>query len=410
MSEPNFKNRTMWTGDNLDIMRGMNSESVDLIYLDPPFNSKRNYSAPIGSEAAGAAFKDTWTLDDVDEAWHGEIADKQPSLYSIIDSSGLAHGKGMKSYLIMMAVRLIEMKRLLKDTGSIYLHCDPTASHYLKLLMDTVFGTKNFRNEIVWWYRGNSEPRKTFPRKHDVMLFYGMPSARVNRISLPYAEATIRRYNHVDGEGRRYKISALRDGRQDKVYMKDGKAADDVWDIPIVRKSKERIGYPTQKPLALLNRIIQASSNTNDMVLDPFCGCATTCVSADKLNRQWVGIDISHKASELVNMRLQSELGDLYRSRLVTVRTDVPKRTDMGELPNYRTHKHVLYGKQEGKCGGCRSLFQFRNFTIDHIIPDVKGGTDHPENLQLLCGACNSAKGANTQEHLISKLKVDGIL
>ena len=149
MSEPNFKNRTMWTGDNLDIMRGMNSESVDLIYLDPPFNSNRTYSAPIGSEAAGAAFKDTWTLDDVDVAWHGEIADKQPALYSIIDAAGLAHGKGMKSYLIMMAVRLLEMNRLLKTTGSIYLHCDSTASHYLKLLMDCIFGKSNFRNEIA---------------------------------------------------------------------------------------------------------------------------------------------------------------------------------------------------------------------------------------------------------------------
>ena len=139
----------MWTGDNLDIMRGMNSESVDLIYLDPPFNSNRTYSAPIGSEAAGAAFKDTWTLDDVDVAWHGEIADKQPALYSIIDAAGLAHGKGMKSYLIMMAVRLLEMNRLLKTTGSIYLHCDSTASHYLKLLMDCIFGKSNFRNEIA---------------------------------------------------------------------------------------------------------------------------------------------------------------------------------------------------------------------------------------------------------------------
>ena len=148
--EPNWTNRTLWTGDNLDIMRGMNSETVDLIYLDPPFNSNRNYSAPLGSEAAGAAFKDTWTLSDVDEAWHGEIADRQPALYTIIDAAGLAHGKGMKSYLIMMAVRLLEMRRLLKDTGSIYLHCDPTASHYLKTLMDAVFGQSNFRNEIVW--------------------------------------------------------------------------------------------------------------------------------------------------------------------------------------------------------------------------------------------------------------------
>ena len=135
MTKRNWTNRTIWTGDNLDVMRGMNSETVDLIYLDPPFNSSRDYAAPIGSEAAGAAFKDTWTLSDVDEAWHGEIADRDPTLYAIIDAAGHAHGKGMKSYLIMMAVRLLEMRRLLKSTASIYLHCDPTASHYLKTLL-----------------------------------------------------------------------------------------------------------------------------------------------------------------------------------------------------------------------------------------------------------------------------------
>ena len=142
MTKPNFKNRTLWTGDNLDIMRGLNSETVDLIYLDPPFNSNQDYAAPIGSEAAGAAFKDTWTLSDVDLAWHGEIAEANPALYRVIDAAREAHGKGMQSYLIMMAVRLLEMKRLLKPTGSVYLHCDPTASHYLKLLMDAVFGLR----------------------------------------------------------------------------------------------------------------------------------------------------------------------------------------------------------------------------------------------------------------------------
>jgi site-specific DNA-methyltransferase (adenine-specific) len=129
MAIANWKNQTIWTADNLDVLRGMNSESVDLIYLDPPFNSNRTYSAPIGSEAAGAAFKDSWTLSDVDLAWIGLIAEKEPNLSAVIDAAGLAHGKGMKSYLVMMAVRLLEMRRVLKKTGAIYLHCDPTASH-----------------------------------------------------------------------------------------------------------------------------------------------------------------------------------------------------------------------------------------------------------------------------------------
>ena len=145
-AKANFKNRTMWTGDNLDIMRGMNSESVDLIYLNPPFNSKHNYAAPIGSEAAGVEFKDTWALNDIDVAWHGLIADKNPELYWIIDASMTKSGK---AYLIYMTIRLMEMKRPLKPAGSISIHCDPTISHYLNLTMDAIFGRHNFRNEIV---------------------------------------------------------------------------------------------------------------------------------------------------------------------------------------------------------------------------------------------------------------------
>ena len=147
MADPNFADKTIWTGDNLDILRGMNSECVDLIYLDPPFNANQNYAAPVGSRAAGAAFKDTWTLSDLDVAWMGLIADEQPAVANLLKTAGLTHGKGMQSYLTMMAVRLMEMRRVLKPTGSIYLHCDPTASHYLKLLMDAIFGHRNFRNE-----------------------------------------------------------------------------------------------------------------------------------------------------------------------------------------------------------------------------------------------------------------------
>ena len=156
----NFKNRTVWTGDNLDILRGVNSECVDLIYLDPPFNSNRNYAAPIGSEAAGARFKDTWHLDDVDEAWLGEIADREPGLWKVISAAGV-HSDGMKSYSVMMGVRLLELRRVLKPTGSIYLHCDPTANAYLRMLMDAVFGKESFRNEIIWWYKGNADANRS---------------------------------------------------------------------------------------------------------------------------------------------------------------------------------------------------------------------------------------------------------
>ncbi|MDE0099726.1 MAG: site-specific DNA-methyltransferase, partial [Truepera sp.] len=181
----------------------MNSGSVDLIYLDPPFNSNKTYSAPIGSEAAGAAFKDTWTLSDVGEAWHGEIADREPALYAIVQAAELAHGKSMKSYLIMMAVRLLELRRVLKSTGSIYLHCDPTASRYLGMLMDTVFGSGSFKNEVIWRRtKGRSDARR-FGRVHDVILFYARPGATWNTQYLAHDPEYVRRaYRNSDERGR----------------------------------------------------------------------------------------------------------------------------------------------------------------------------------------------------------------
>ena len=194
---------------------------------------------------------------------------------------------------------------------------------------------------------------------------------------------------------------------QYKYYLDQskGRTATDDWnDIPQTA-GRERVGYPTQKPLALLDRIIKASSNEGDVVLDPFCGCATACVAADKLGRSWIGIDISSKAVELVNMRLQKSMGNLFHYGMVTARTDIPRRTDIDAPVPYRQNKHILFGQQEGRCNGCRVAFEFRNFTIDHIIPENRGGTDHIENLQLLCGHCNSVKGDRPQEYLVARLR-----
>ena len=410
MAALNWRNRTLWTGDNLDIMRGMNSDSVDLIYLDPPFNSNRNYSAPIGSEAAGAAFKDTWHLSDVDEAWHGEIADREPTLYAIIDAAGYSHGKGMKSYLIMMAVRLIEIRRLMKATGSIYLHCDPTASHYLKMLMDAVLGQKNFLNEIIWCYNTGGRSTISFPKKHDVILRYGLTSAAVfyyKNVALPRDFTTMHETVLTDTDGRKYQRN-IKAGKEYRYYFDKGVLPNDWWaDIQALNPAaKERLGYPTQKPLSLLHRIIKASSNKGDVVFDPFCGCATACVAAEQLQRNWVGIDLSPLAAKLVNSRLQKDMGLFFD---IHHREDVPKRTDLGDLPNYRTHKHMLYGRQEGVCGGCQVMFPFRNITVDHIVAQSKGGSDHMDNLQLLCGACNSTKGARSQEEFIVRLTEQGL-
>ena len=252
MGNPNWKNRTIWTGDNLDIMRGMNSASVDLIYLDPPFNSKANYAAPIGSEAAGAAFKDTWTLSDVDAEWVNLMEAKHPALHRVLLA---AMTNSDKSYLAYMAVRILQMRRILKPTGSIYLHCDPTMSHYLKLLMDAVFGKNTFRNEIVWCYRGGGTPRADFARKHDVILRYafGTPVFNVDEVRVPYSESV------TESTPSRYDKSY----RTNKVYTgyrpnEKGKHPEDWWPIqPIMPSDKtERTGFPTQKPVALLERIV----------------------------------------------------------------------------------------------------------------------------------------------------------
>ena len=409
-STPNWANRTIWTGDNLPIMRGMNSESVDLIYLDPPFNSKSNYAAPIGSEAAGAEFKDTWALNDIDEAWVNLIEQKHRALHRVLLA---AQTKSDKSYLIYMAARLLEMRRLLKPTGSIYLHCDPTMSHYLKLVMDAIWGRKLFRNEIVWCYDTAGRTRKFWNKKHDVILMYIQSKDYLfNSVKVPrrnLEEGWESWYRKIDKDGRRYQI----DGKGYKYYADEGRLPNDWWDdirALHANRDKERLGYPTQKPLKLLQRIIKASSNEGDLVLDPFCGCATAPVAAEQLGRRWVGIDISPKAAELVQYRLnKDEIGTLLHKAVR--REDIPQRTDLGKLPKYncKENKQFLYGKQEGYCAGCipPERFAMHNLEVDHIVSRAEGGTDHLGNLQLLCGRCNRVKGKRGMEYLRAKLQMD---
>lgn len=392
---PNWSNKTVFTHDNLPVMRGMNSETVDLIYLDPPFNSNANYAAPIGSRAAGAEFKDTWTLQDIDVAWLDLLEARHPTLYRVIQA---ALTDSDRSYLIYMAMRLLEMHRLLKPTGSLYLHCDPIMSHYLKLVMDAIFGRRNFRNEIIWrigWISGFKSQKIGWIRNHEVILYYLKSNAAVdlfNKEYIPYPPGYVRR----DGKKPTGKGVPVED-------TWNCSSADVLDSIMIKSFSREKLGYPTQKPLALLDRIIRASTPAGGgIVFDPFCGCATTLVAADRLGHQWVGIDVSAKAVELVVQRIRDDQG-LFRH--IVARTDVPYRTDLGQLPHYTSHKNALYGEQAGNCKGCGEHFQRHHLEVDHIIARAEGGTDHIDNLQLLCSHCNRIKGNRGQEYLVARLR-----
>jgi site-specific DNA-methyltransferase (adenine-specific) len=391
---------TLFTNDNLFILYGMNSEIVDLIYLDPPFNSKRMYSAPVGTKAAGASFKDMWTWDDINDAYLDKLIDKYPDLVSFIQSIETMHSKGMMAYVTYMTQRIIEMHRVLKPTGSLYLHCDATAAHYLKVLLDSIFGKENFINHIVWCYNTQGKPKKGFAKKHDDILFYAKDKSKFKFNKITIEPNDVARYNKTEEEtGRKYQI----DGKGYKYYLDEGRYCPDYWNIhALTNHAKERTGYPTQKPLALMKRIIEASTNEGDLVLDPFCGCATTCVAAQQLQRKWIGIDIEAQAAQVLIERLSDDIG-LFKD--FVHRVDVPQRTDVKIIEPNLSVKQKLYSQQKGHCNGCDVSLEIRHFEIDHIVPKAKGGGDYYENYQLLCGSCNRIKGDRPMEYLRIKIK-----
>lgn len=416
MPSPNFDSNTLFTGDNLDIMRGMNDECVDLIYLDPPFNSNVVYGNVLGkSKDLHAQFSDVWELLPSDLAWmEKEAKKKHVCLYEVLEAAKAAYNETMQAYLINMTVRLYEMERILKPTGSIYLHCDPTASHYLKIVMDCVFGHKNFRNEIVWCYAASpSTTTSDFPRKHDVVFRYAKSdnfTFNDNDVRVPYAESSKKR-----AEYKTNKSTVL--AGEDIELNPNGKIPPSVWtDIQqAYRYRREYQRYPTQKPLALLERIIKASSDEGDLVLDPFCGCATTMVAAEKLGRKWVGIDLSSVAIYLVSKRMKEET-DLFKRAKPNFEHNPPERTD-GGVPTQDVFtdsgiddctseiKKTLFMKQRGICNGCKGFKRARYLEIDHIIPKAKGGGDEKSNLQLLCITCHGVKGTGTMEEMMEKLR-----
>ena len=300
MAACNISNRSIFYSDNLEVLRGMPSACIDLIYLDPPFNKGSVFSAPKSSEAEGAVFVDVFGKDQIQETWLEELAlgAKKVSTFlgAIKDIEGSVCWQFY--YLSYMAIRLVEMRRVLKDTGSLYLHSDPTASHYLKLLLDCVFGAQAFRNEIIWYYKNASRGKKKFASAHDVIFWYTKDAKRYtfNR------EAILQPFDSGMTAWRYAK------GGQRGKEMPKGKTPDDVQVLTSLNSmAKEHTGYPTQKPLALLAYLIKASSCEGDWILDPFCGSGTSCVAAERLGRQWIGIDVAVQARPLIEERLKRE-------------------------------------------------------------------------------------------------------
>ena len=435
MAEANFANRTLFHADNLETLRGVNSACIDLIATDPPFNKSRDFHATPDSLARGARFEDRWSWDkDVHPEWVDAIKDDWPAVWAVIETARLAAGSDMAAFLCWLGVRLMECHRVLKDRGSLYLQLDYTAHAWGKCLLDGIFGRRNFRNEIVWCYTGPANTPRWFPRKHDDLLFYtksGVFTFNRDAVRVPYSAAFTQRRQYT--EGQRGITAGYAEGRTDAeiaAAFGPGKPIEDWWtDIPAGGQIPrgQRTGYPTQKPLALYERIIRASSNPGDLVLDPFAGCATTPIAAERLGRQWVAMDIWAGAYQTVLQRLEAEglavpEGD-NRARLLTFgdvhyATEPPERTDYETGPRVpdlrlKTQRRpepwerlsrdqmtaILAAAQATGdgiiCAGCGRALEIEFMELDHITPKSDRGANHILNRILLCRPCNGRKGDN---------------
>ncbi len=370
----------LYFGDCLDILKDLKAKHpagfIDLIYIDPPFNSKRNYNILFEDvnlsdvKAQKEAFADTWSnisyLDTL-----AEIKEIDLDLFRLLDAlNDIKISKSAISYLTTMAIRIWYMHKVLKDTGSFYLHCDPNMSHYLKIICDLVFGKDNFRNEVIWHYGGwTHQKMKHFPKKHDVILFYAKSArAGFSPISETWDKNDYIKLRkqaiHVDEKGREY-IYDERGGAGQRRYidvaLEEGRPVDSVWDLrPLTSSSKERLGYPTQKPEALLERIINASSNEGDLVADFFCGCGTTVAVSQRLSRQWLGVDISHLAIRLILKRLKDTHQEDYQKILANIDIDgFPK-----DIASVKELAHAQRGR-----------IKFQDWVVEFLI----GGVSNPK-------------------------------
>ena len=446
-----MKNRTLYFGDNLEILKDKfpgNEGYFDLIYLDPPFNSNRNYNVifkegMIESSAQSHAFEDSWhwnhdsqrEFDHLVMGTNDNISNLMQALHKVVGENDVM------AYLTMMTVRLIELHRVLKPTGSIYLHCDPTASHYLKIVLDAIFGKKSFKNEIIWCKNTTMYQSKSrFVPQHDVILYYVKDSNSEytfnwEEVSENFSESTIKKYKHRDKDGRFFRlhgrnikgspiqnstdvnISWLEKSPElvnvDYLDAKVGIKPKDWWPLEILNQaSHERLGYPTQKPELLLEKIIKASSNKGDWVLDPFCGCGTTVSVAERLNRNWVGIDVSTLAIKVIEKRLSEQFASKKLKQKIQI-DGLPKDLNgakalfdrnpwdfeywallliEGAIPAKNKTKENMKGADKGIDGVITFLKDANKREYGKIVIQVKGGHVQRNDIATLKGDIDREK------------------
>jgi len=423
MGQRAITKNTLFYGDNLDILRQyIADETVDLIYLDPPFNSNRNYNVLYKDESGQEsqsqilAFEDTWHWSkDTTEPEFLELQAQGDKLSEMLTALVSVIGRNqMTAYLVMMSNRLIELRRVLKPTGSLYLHCDPTASHYLKMIMDMIFGLKQFRNEVIWHYRKWAIRQKQFVSNHDVIFFYSKIESKARtfyQLFMERAKSTLKRFGKskiVSG----YDETGKRLPSETEENDSEGVPLDDVWDIGRVPPIKQL--FPTQKPIALLERIISASSNPGDIILDPFCGCGTAVHAAQKLKLKWIGIDVTPLATTLIKSRLYEAFGieakkdyDLFGEPTTLADAEILAQGKdrypfqwwaLGLLP---AHPHGGHGdSKEGKKGkdkGIDGIMTFKDSPTKvhkRIIVQVKSGKVSSDHIRDLHGTVEREKAA----------------
>lgn len=463
-------NNQLWYGDNLDILRDhIPAESVDLVYLDPPFNSNRSYNVLFKNKTGNdsmaqiEAFDDTWTWAQESEELYFELISGAAPIRvaeALEAMRKLLGDNDMLAYLVMMTARLVELHRVLRSTGSLYLHCDPTASHYLKVILDAIFGPANFQNEIIWKRYGSHNDSKGFGRVHDVILYFQKTKKfDFNKQHRPYSDEYIaERFKFVDSDGRRYSEQNLaspnprpnltypfaakngvtyeppsngwkfepaalqrlddedrlhypkkQNGRlRMKNYLDElpGVPVQDIWDdiLAIGGSSGERLGYPTQKPVSLLERIVATSSNEGDVVLDPFCGCGTTIDAAQRLGRSWIGIDVTYLSVDLIRKRLRDTYGEAINKQYEVhgIPQDVSGAQAMFDNNPFEFERwavSLIDGQPNEKQVGDKGIDGIVRFPIDKkmtagkVVVSVKGGKQiNPAMVRDLVGTVNTQR------------------